>query len=65
MRGKKLEQVNVAYLLNVETMILPGHPIRAIRRMLVEMLAEMDEHVEEMYAQKGARLRFLSALRDI
>jgi transposase len=53
MRGKKQEQVSVACLLNVETMIPPGHPIRAIRRMLAEVLAEMDEHFEEMYAQEG------------
>jgi len=42
MRGKKQEQVSVAYLLNVETMIPPGHPIRVIKRLLAKVLIALD-----------------------
>jgi hypothetical protein len=42
MRGEKQEQVSVAYLLNVETMIPPGHPIRVIKRLLAKVLIALD-----------------------
>ncbi len=53
MRGRKQEQVNVACLLNVETMIPADHPIRAVKGILGVVLSEMDEHFEEMYATEG------------
>jgi transposase len=53
MRGQKQSQVNVACLLNVETMIPEGHPIRTIKRMLGEVLRGMDKHFDEMYAADG------------
>lgn len=53
MRGQKQSQVSVACLLNVETMIPAGHPIRVIKRMLDEVLRRMDEHFEQMYATDG------------
>jgi transposase len=40
-------------LLNVETMIPQSHPIRAIKRLLTEVLGGMDAHFESMYAQQG------------
>jgi transposase len=55
MRGKKQEQISVACLLNVETMIPQDHPIRTIKRMLWEVLGQMDEHFDEMYAELGRR----------
>ena len=53
MRGTKQSQVSVACLINVETMIPEDHPIRAIKRLLEQVLAEMDGHFEEMYAENG------------
>lgn len=40
-RGKKQDQVSVACLLNVETMIPRDHPIRAIKGILGVVLREM------------------------
>ena len=53
MRGRKQDQVSVACLLNVETMIPTDHPIRAIKSILGVVLREMDGHFEEMYAADG------------
>ena len=53
MRGKKQDQVSVACLLNVETMIPEDHPIRPIKRMLWDVLGQMDGHFDEMYAELG------------
>lgn len=53
MRGRKTSQVTVACLINVETMIAADHPIRAIKRMLGEVLAGMDQQFEAMYAADG------------
>jgi len=53
MRGRREDQVSVACLLNVETMIPPDHPIRAIKSILTVVLQEMDGHFEEIYATDG------------
>ncbi len=53
MRGNKQSQVSVACLINVETMIPADHPIRTIKRLLDEVLAEMDGRFEAMYAENG------------
>lgn len=53
MRGEKQSQVNVTCLINVETMIAGGHPIRTIKRLLTEVLAQMDAHCDEIYAVNG------------
>ena len=53
MRGEKQRQVNVACLINVETMIPGDHPIRVIKRLLNVVLAEMDSHFDEIYAANG------------
>ncbi len=53
MRGEKQSQVNVACLINVETMIPTDHPIRTIKRLLNEVLAKMDAHFDEIYAANG------------
>jgi transposase len=53
MRGEKQKQVNVACLINVETMIPADHPIRVIKRVLGEVLGRMDELFDQMYAAKG------------
>ena len=53
MRGAKESQVSVTCLINVETMIPAEHPIRAIKRMLNEVLAKMDAPFDEIYAVKG------------
>ena len=53
MRCEKESQVNVACLINVETMIPTDHPIRTIKRLLNEVLAKMDAHFDEIYAANG------------
>lgn len=53
MRGEKQSQVNVACLINVETMIPSDHPIRTIKRLLNEVLGQMDAHFDEIYAANG------------
>ena len=53
MRGEKQSQVNVTCLINVETMIPSDHPIRTIKRLLNEVLGEMDGHFDEIYAANG------------
>jgi transposase len=53
MRGRKQGQASMACLLNVEEMIPPKHPIRAIKVILSTVLGEMDSHFEEIYAKEG------------
>lgn len=50
MRGEKQSQVSVTCLINVETMIPSEHPIRTIKRLLNEVLTQMDAHLDEIYA---------------
>ena len=53
MRGEKQDQVSVTCLIHVETMIPSDHPIRTIKRLLNEVLAQMDAHFDEIYAANG------------
>ena len=53
MRGEKQSQVSVTCLINVETMIPADHPIRVMKRLLNEVLGEMDAPFDEIYAAKG------------
>lgn len=53
MRGEKQSQVSVTCLINVETMIPGDHPIRTIKRLLNEVLVQMDAHFDEIYASNG------------
>lgn len=55
MRGEKQTQVSVTCLINVETMIPVDHPIRTVKRLVNEVLRNMDAHFEEMYAANGRR----------
>jgi len=40
-------------LINVETMISQGHPIRRIKKMVDEVLGKMSKRFEEMYSKEG------------
>lgn len=53
MRGEKQAQMSVTCLINVETMIPGDHPIRTIKKLLSEVLREMDSHFDEIYAANG------------
>ena len=53
MRGEKQSQVNVTFLITVETMIPADHPIRTVKRLLNAVLAQMDTHFDEIYATNG------------
>lgn len=54
MRGYRKTQANFVSLINVEQLIAPKHPIRAIKRMCDEVLARMSPHFDEIYAAAGA-----------
>lgn len=54
MRGQRPSQPNFVSLINVETLIGTGHPIRRIKRMCDEVLDSMSGHFDEIYAQNGA-----------
>jgi hypothetical protein len=49
MRGEKQSQVSVTCLINEETMIPGDHPIRAIKQLLNEVLAQMDAYFDDVY----------------
>lgn len=53
MRGAEQSQVSVTCLINVETMMPVEHPIRVIKRLLNDVLAEIDGRFDEMYAANG------------
>jgi transposase len=54
MRGQIAAQPSFVSLINVETLIAPNHPIRAIKRMSDEVLGAMSSHFDEIYATDGA-----------
>lgn len=41
-------------LVDVEQLIAPDHPIRVIKKLVDKVLAEMDEHFEQIYSKAGA-----------
>jgi transposase len=53
MRGEKQSQVSVTCLINEETMIPGDHPIRAIKQLLNEVLAQMDAYFDDVYVSNG------------
>jgi len=54
MRGYRKKQISFVSLIDVEQLIAPKHPIRAIKRMCDEILARMSSHFDEIYAVAGA-----------
>ncbi len=54
MRGQLPSQPSFVSLINVETLIAAKHPIRSIKRLCDEVLREMHEHFDEIYAADGA-----------
>jgi transposase len=54
MRGQRPKQPSFVSLINVETLIPGDHPVRVIKRMCDEILGEMDEMFDEIYAADGA-----------
>jgi transposase len=53
MRGRRTAQTSLITLIDVESRISERHPIREIKRLLGKVFAEMDEHFEDLYAEKG------------
>jgi transposase len=52
-RGKPEQQLAMLTSLSTEDLIPTGHPIRKIRRIVDEVLAELDGEFEAMYSQIG------------
>jgi len=48
MRGRPENNGSLWYSINVEDLIEPGHPLRAMKRMLDEALREMSDAFSEL-----------------
>ena len=55
MRGSTDPQLAMLTTLSTEDLIPPDHPIRRIRRVVDEVLTELDDTFEAMYAAGGRR----------
>lgn len=53
MRGRHTRQTELISLLDAEALIAPEHPIRRIKRLVDEILTEMNPTFEAMYAESG------------
>ena len=53
MRGRRQPQRELTYLIDLESMVGPKHPIREVKRMCEEVLKEMDPLFNEMYSEYG------------
>jgi transposase len=53
MRGRKTAQTNFLTLINIEERIPRTHPIREVKRMVGEVFRRLDDHFEDLYADKG------------
>jgi hypothetical protein len=57
MHGERPSQTGFVSLIDVESPIAPGYPIRAIKRMCDEALAEMSGHFDESMRRTARRVR--------
>jgi transposase len=55
MRGSPDPQLAMLTTLSTEDLIPAGHPIRRIRQVVEDVLAELDGRLEVMYSRKGRR----------
>jgi len=53
MRGNEEKQISAFSYINAEERIPEKHPIRPIRTMVNQILVEMDDDLEELYASSG------------
>lgn len=53
MRGRKAAQISFISLVNVESRIPKGHPIREVKRMIGEVFRRLDPEFEDLYARNG------------
>jgi len=53
MRGRPENNGSLWYSINVEDLIEPGHPLRAMKRMVDEALREMSDAFSAAYATNG------------
>ena len=53
MRGRKDDQSQMFYTINVEARIRPDHPLRALKRTIDHILASMDAKFAEAYSRTG------------
>lgn len=53
MKGKPERQAAVYHTFNAEDLIEPGHPLRAIKRMVDRALADMSRTFKAAYSDRG------------
>lgn len=53
MRGRKEDQEQLFSYVGLETYVPDNHPLRRVRKIVDAMLAEMDEELEQLYADVG------------
>ena len=53
MRGRPENNGSLWYSINVEDLIEPGHPLRAMKRMVDEALHEMSDAFSAAYSTNG------------
>ena len=53
MRGRSTAQTSLITLVNVESRIPEGHPIREIKRLVEEVFRELDSYFDDLYAERG------------
>ena len=55
MRGRREPQVTMLAFIDLEERVPADHPLRAIKRLADEALAELSSTFDEMYAAAGGR----------
>jgi transposase len=53
MRGRHTDQTSLITLIDVESRIPKTHPIREVKRLLRAVFRELDNHFDDLYAEKG------------
>ena len=53
MRGRHTSQTNLIALVDIESRIPKGHPIREIKRLIGEVFRELDAYCDDLYSEKG------------
>ncbi len=55
MRGRRNPQITMLALIDLEERVPMAHPMRTVKRLADEALAELSSTFDEMYAKDGGR----------
>jgi transposase len=53
MRGQKAAQTNFIALVNIEDRIPKNHPIREVKRMMMDIFRRLQSHFDDLYSENG------------